>query len=39
MEQYTYCNHLYNEALRSGDEITRKAYIAGKPGSPERRNS
>ncbi|MDC6283566.1 hypothetical protein [Ralstonia pseudosolanacearum] len=32
-------NNLYNEALRSGDEITREAYIAGKPGSPERRNS
>ncbi|AGH85371.1 hypothetical protein [Ralstonia pseudosolanacearum] len=32
-------NNLYNEALRSGDEITREAYVAGKPSSPERRNS
>nr|EUJ16448.1 hypothetical protein RSP673_00085 [Ralstonia solanacearum P673] len=32
-------NNLYNEALRSGDEITREAYTTGKPGSPERRNS
>ncbi|WP_231662983.1 hypothetical protein [Ralstonia solanacearum] len=32
-------NNLYNETLRSGDEITREAYTTGKPGSPERRNS
>ncbi|MGD7165121.1 hypothetical protein [Ralstonia pseudosolanacearum] len=32
-------NNLYNEALRSGDEITREMYVAGKPSSPERRNS
>lgn len=32
-------NGLYNEALRSGEEVTRETYVAGKPSSPDRRNS